>query len=356
LSSGITGGEPPVPGEAVRAPENPALIPAQVCAALCAVLNRIPYGGLFFLAPLGVAAFAWGRKTAWTAGLLAMAGGALMAFVFRDSGSAEGVWTGILYFTLAAALFVWIVAPPAPEKPGRFPLPDTPGRIVLAAGLWAAAMGGILLGGGEESPLRVLLRAQGEFISSLYAAAQGGNAVEQEMAEHYLSPDAVAELIMGVTLRGGALVSCVLLFVFNLESAALVNFFIRRVRPSLNLADFHAPRWLIWVLSLSLAGIVLSRGLGVDAADIAAWNVLAACAVLYLAQGIGITASFLARRVLAPGLRMGIHILIIVMVFSPGINVVLLGAVVVLGIAENWAPLRVSPDRDRPSSTPGNGD
>jgi hypothetical protein len=342
LSGGITGGEAPLPGEA---PEVPALIPALVCAALCVALNHIPYGGIFFLTPLGLAAFAWGRKTAWIAGLLALAGGVLAAFVFR------GDWTGLLYFTLAAGLFVWIIAPPAPAM-----LPGVPGRIVLASGLWAAALGGILLGGGEESPLRLLFRAQGEFISSLYTTAQGADVVEREMMQRYLSPDAAAGLIMGVTLRGGALVSCVLLFVFNLEGAALVNFFIRRVRPSLNLADFHAPRWLIWVLSLSLAGIVLSRGLGIAAADIAAWNVLAACAVLYLAQGIGIIGFFLARRVLAPGLRMGIHILIIVMVFSPGINVVLLGAVVVLGIAENWAPLRVSPDRDRPSSTPGNGD
>jgi hypothetical protein len=140
-----------------------------------------------------------------------------------------------------------------------------------------------------------------------------------------------------------------------MQGASLVNCIVRRVKPVLGLADFHVHQKVIWVLSLSLAGIVLCRKFGIVPVEIAAWNVLTACAILYLAQGIGIVSFFLAHVALPPGLRIGINILIVFMIFSLVFNVILVGAVVVLGIAENWVPLRVS-RANGPSSTPGKGD
>jgi hypothetical protein len=46
------------------------------------------------------------------------------------------------------------------------------------------------------------------------------------------------------------------------------------------------------------------------------------------------------------------NFLIILVIFSPGINALALAALVLLGIAENWLPLRAL-KTDGPASTPG---
>jgi uncharacterized protein YybS (DUF2232 family) len=117
-----------------------------------------------------------------------------------------------------------------------------------------------------------------------------------------------------------------------------------------SLRTFHVPPRLIWVFSLSLGGILLFRVLGLSLPETAAWNCLVLCALMYLAQGLGIVRFFLSRRSHAPGRRLFLTIGIILVVISPGINTIALGLLLLLGIAEQWAPLRVV--RDRPPSTP----
>ncbi|MDR2480534.1 MAG: YybS family protein, partial [Treponema sp.] len=108
------------------------------------------------------------------------------------------------------------------------------------------------------------------------------------------------------------------------------------------LAVFHAPPKTIWVLSLALAGILLGNVLKAAVLEIAAWNVLIVSVMLFLAQGGGIVLYTLTRRSLPPLSRFFSNVLLIVVIFSPGINVLALGALVLLGIAENWLPLRAA--------------
>jgi hypothetical protein len=315
--------------------------------------------GLFFLVPLGAAALGHGKKTVWLAAVLAILGNTLATLL--PVGGAAGDWTDVLYFGVIAVLCAWIVAPPlltlvdAGGSRSPVPAPDLPYRVVIASLFGAVVMGLLLSRAGEDTALYALVRSQAEFFSGLYSAAQGANVVDREVLEHYLTPEAVMNLIMGITLRGGAQVSCALIFMVGIQGAALVHFVTRRIRLALNLADFHVRPGIIWVLSLSLAGIVVSRKFGLELVEIAAWNGLTACALLYLAQGIGIVSFFFARRALPVGVRMAVTILLVVMIFSPVFNAILVGVVVVLGIVENWAPLR-APRVDGPSSTPGNGD
>jgi hypothetical protein len=85
--------------------------------------------------------------------------------------------------------------------------------------------------------------------------------------------------------------------------------------------------------------------------EIGAWNILTLCAILYLAQGAGILLYFLGRLAMPPFLRFLTHFLIILVLFSPKINVFALGALAFLGIAENWVPFRALSNGS--SSTPG---
>jgi hypothetical protein len=49
--------------------------------------------------------------------------------------------------------------------------------------------------------------------------------------------------------------------------------------------------------------------------------------------------------------RLFFNVLIILLIFSPGINAFVLVGMILLGIAENWVPLR-TPKPNGPPSTP----
>jgi hypothetical protein len=74
--------------------------------------------------------------------------------------------------------------------------------------------------------------------------------------------------------------------------------------------------------------------------EIAAWNVLVLSASLFLAQGIGIVMFFLSRRRLSTLMRFCLGVLAVIIAVSPPLNLAVLGALVILGIMENWLPLR----------------
>jgi hypothetical protein len=144
----------------------------------------------------------------------------------------------------------------------------------------------------------------------------------------------------------------VILFINRQLSLAFAAFMrLRRGRPEegdRSLAAFHVPARRIWVFSLSLGAVLLFRVLGLGLPETLAWNCLTVCALMYLAQGFGITRFFLSRQ--TPGRRLLLNIGVILAIFSPGINAAALGLLLLLGVAEHWAPLRVA--RAGPPPTP----
>jgi hypothetical protein len=62
---------------------------------------------------------------------------------------------------------------------------------------------------------------------------------------------------------------------------------------------------------------------------------------MFLAQGGGIILFNLARRPMPVIMRLLCGIVCVLLIFSPGLNVLALGIVVLVGIAENWLPMRV---------------
>jgi uncharacterized protein YybS (DUF2232 family) len=155
-------------------------------------------------------------------------------------------------------------------------------------------------------------------------------------------------------------------FFINRQLSLGLAAFVRRFRPrrelepqpgfqrdqsTASLRGFRAPTFLIWVLSGSLAGILLFRITALTALETAAWNLLTISALMYMAQGLGIVQFMLSRRDLPVLLRLLLNIGIILVVFSPGLNAVALGLLALVGIVEHWVPLRVI-KQDRPPSTP----
>jgi hypothetical protein len=308
----------------------------------------------FFLVPLGYAAAVCSPQSARK--VLAAAIGLnlilSLGFCLLLKSPPGGQLLLALYYTLMALVFFWIMVPP--ERGFSILRVRTAFRFIgasLAGGLMFLLTAYILGGPGFGS----LFRAQAELLSAFFIRSAGADAARYSFLEQYATPERIMAMMKLAALRGGAVVSALFLFFISRQAALFLAWISRRIRPggaSGGLRGFFAPPPAIWVLSLSLGTILVSRFLAIGPLETAAWNILILCVMLFLAQGGGIVLFTLSRRSMPPVMRLLLNLLILVLIFSPGINAFALGVLVLLGIAENWVPFRV-PKSDESSSTPG---
>jgi hypothetical protein len=207
-----------------------------------------------------------------------------------------------------------------------------------------------LYSAGDDQGLRALFRPQAEMLAAMYANASGADEVLRSLTEHYMTADAILNVLQSVALRGGMVVSCAALFAASRQLSLVIAALVRRKRFGGSLAGFHVRPECVWALSFSLLAIVAGLNFGIAPLEIAGWNILVLCGILYLAQGGGIAVFFLGR--LPPGMRFALNLGFLALILSPGINAIFLGALILLGIAENWAPFRAQKS-DGPPPTPG---
>jgi hypothetical protein len=329
-----------------------SVLPCVLGAVISVALIRSGFLAFCFLIPLGFVAAAYNRQTAWAAALAALGINALISLGLSFAGGfSPGAFAlDLFYFALMIGVFVWIMAPPALGP--AFLRMRTAYRFVIAAAAGALMLLGIIYASfRSNSGFTVALRSQAEMLSAIFIAQAGTDAVQRSFLERQMTPERIIEALGFVTLRGGALASCMILFYVSRQLACSLATLIRHIRPKPGIRDFHAPALLIWVLSFSLLGILLARVIRFSPLEIAAWNILIICAMMYLAQGGGIIRYLVTRRNSPPFMRLLFNVLVILLIFSPGINALALGALILLGIAENWAPLR-APKPNGPPSTP----
>jgi len=311
------------------------VIPALVCAGLSVVFMRAGFLTIFFLVPLGVCAVVCGPAAAWL--------GAVLATVANGVWSARFAPIGLdaLYFAVLALGFVWVMAG-SPPRPALPPM-RTMYRGIAAASAGAVVFLGVIFSLGRDEAFAAALRSQIETIAASYIAAAGNDAAQQAFLEQTLTPDRIIDLFAMIILRGGALVSALFLLFFSRQTAFIIARLFRRPAGSVtqDLISFHVPRRAMGVLTLCLPAIVLCRITGLEKLEIAAWNVLVMCATMFLAQGGGIVLFNLARRQWPSLTRLLCGVLVLFVLFSPGINVLVLVVLMLLGVAENWLPLRV---------------
>jgi hypothetical protein len=306
------------------------------------------------MVPLGFAGFFFGPGAARLGALGAVLINALwtLGLSLLVKGAPAGFLSDTAFFLVLTLAFTWLVAPPL--NPPAFLRIRAAYRLVLGALAGAAALS--VWGGLADS--EALIRSQAELIASVASASVEADAVRLSLVEQELSPERILRLFRLVQARGGLVASLMAVFFVNRQLALGLAAFVRRRRglyggEDRSLRVFHVPPRLIWVFSLSLGGILLFRVLGLSLPETAAWNVLTLCVLMYLAQGLGILRFFMGRQSRRPGRRLLLTMGIILAFFSPGINTIALGLLLLLGIAEHWAPLRVV--RDRPPSTPAAG-
>jgi hypothetical protein len=307
---------------------------------------RLGFLSFFFLTPLGYAAVAY--NSAWLAFSLAVIINAVFSFVARlifQSGM-DGLWIDIFYFTFLSLLFVWIMAgngiPPRMRSVFRF---------ILASAAAALFVMIFVLGGKNGFDFAAFVRPQAEYLSSVVVSSAGSDAVKLSFLQRVLTPENIMETIINIAMRGGALAGAFFMFFANRQTAiTAARIFKKKWRQEKPLSAFFAPNNTIWVFSSALAAVLLARMINAETLEILAWNALVVCGVLFLAQGAGIAAFFLARRTAA--FRLLANALIILMIFSPGVNIAAIAALLLLGIAEIWLPLRAA-NLNGQAPTPG---
>jgi len=310
--------------------------------------------GFFFLVPLGFVSYRYGYRIAWSALLLAIVGNVFLALVTvltRGLHPAEIFWD-ILYFTTMSCIFTCIISPP-PALSSRF---SGGMRLIIGSCLGALLFMGIFLRSISTPGFSEYLGSILNSVVSNYRSS-GSDVVQNALMES-LTADAVLDFMKSMMLRGGSLVSAVFMFFICRQISFALAFMANRrqgkqgMNPqSTSLAGFHVYPTIIWVLSASLLLVVLTKMAKLEIPEIILWNILILCGILYLAQGLGILQFFLARPTVSPSLKLLLSVLFIFLFFSPVINVVLMGGVVLLGIAENWVSFR-APKQNGPPSTP----
>ena len=341
-------------------------LPAVIGAGISLVMLKTGFLSLFFLVPLGFVAYRCHYRVAWLAFLLALGGNAIISIAYAAGRAVpfEAIGLDVLYYSAITFIFIWIIAsPPSFQTKMSWPV-----KLVIGGSLGSLLFNFILL---RNMDSQAFVEYVSYFVNSLISAYQSAkiDVVQTAMLES-LTPEFVMEIIMAFMLRGGSLVSCVLLFFVCCQISLILarlsfRLFGKNIQEKISgeiklnginpLAGFHVNPMVIWVFSFSLLLVVITRTVKLEIPEIILWNVLIICSILYLAQGLGIMQFFLVRPSFSPFLRMILVIAFVFLLFSPFINAFLLGGLVLLGIAENWLPLRV-PKQSGPPSTPEAGD
>jgi len=273
-----------------------------------------------------------------------------------------------LFFLTVAPVFLWIIAPPegfTPKMPGVL-------RFIAGSAVTAILLTILLL----QSMATEEFIAQMDSWVKLLASATYTDMVRAAFIEN-LTVENLFSAMRAIMLRGGSLVLCVFVFFINRQIGLIIlrfNFNFRSRMNSLaaanapgkNTAELKPPRSstlaafrvvpeLIWVFSVSLFLVVLTRIFGFEIPEIILWNILLLCAMLYLAQGMGILQFFLLKPTTPVFIKLFLSVSLIVLFFSPVINAIVLAGLILLGIAENWVPLR-APKKNEPPSTPEAGE
>ena len=323
------------------------LIPALVGAGLCLILNRMGFLSLLYLVPLGFLAFRYNYRPAWMALFFAVV---LIFFHIMSIQAANDLplingFLDIVFFTIMGVLFLWISSPPP------FLSFNLPGSLRMFIG---SAIGALLF----IVVFFRLMESQGFYdqianlTNSLISAngSRGADVVENAILES-ISVDFVMDFMRAVMLRGGSLLTCIIIFFASRQISLGLVRFTRRERGMPVFMTFKVYPQVIWILSLSLLMLVLLRLTGLEAPEIVLWNIFILCVMMYLAQGLGIFQFFLARPSTPPFLRLLMLIAFCFLLFSPVINTILFAGLVLLGIAENWVAFMV-PKTNGPPSTP----
>ena len=204
--------------------------------------------------------------------------------------------------------------------------------------LFAAVGAGVV-----SIPLVVLLSQSKGFLNLLHAQVQAAmtlirasfsSGADLQAADPLFNVDKLSAFIRVMLLRD-------YVFAYFLILAAvwrISTMFTQRIassRPA-PLSEFYLPEVLLWPVLVSWALVLADKLLGLGIAGYIGWNLGMIGAFLYALQGIGIIQFLFARHHVTRGLRILFVSALIVLLFWPGVGMVVLVAFPIFGISELW--------------------
>ena len=329
--------------------ENKTLfIPAIICAGICVIMMRTGILSLFFLLPLGFCCIAFGATAAWLGFVFAVLGNTivLIGFSLYFGIGLANVILDMLYFAVLVMGFTWVMANTPRQMEPFIPQVRTVYRLIAAAVVGSIAFLAMMYTFGKDETFQAMIRSQVESLSAMYIASTQMDAVRQSFLERVLTPDRIIATLSMIGLRGGALVTAVIIFFFSRQGSFVLAMLLRRqtgTTPGKDLIGFYVPQKTIWVLTLCFPVIVIFRAISLGAVEIIAWNLLVICVMMFLAQGVGIVMFALARRPMPVMMRLLSSVVFVFVLLS--LSILAVGLLILLGIAENWLPLRKKGDQ-----------
>lgn len=183
--------------------------------------------------------------------------------------------------------------------------------------------------------------AQLNAVAGVFTAEEAGT-YETEVLKSYLGEEGLIGYMKNFYRRSAGAIYFLILLITS-RAADLVGFRFGR-RDILRLVDFKVPEILLWPMLLTAVAILVEvfelTGLGFMSPIV--WNAGLILLFLYGLQGLAILRSLFIRFHVPSGLRLMTEFILIMILVMPGINLVVIIGLPVLGISETWVNLRKS--------------
>jgi len=296
-----------------------------VCTTISLLFMKTGLFSLFYLVPLGYVIIVTG---AYMPVFITAAAANIVIMIFQALTKIDGVKSlpiEALYLTTVFLGFAWIMGGKSMRTAYRFVIASSVCAVIFLIYI--------------NSPASKFFELFSKTAEELFGGGNSEIRIKNPLIPQTFTPQVLTEFAKVFLLRGGALISMFFLFFVNRQIAVSVVSMIKRQRINHGLTAFYAPSSAIWALSGALAVIVLTGILKIEILGILAWNVFVVCAIIYLAQGVGILTYWMSLR--SNGFRLIINVLILVILFSP-LNSFAVAALVLLGIIDNWRPFRMA--------------
>ncbi len=320
------------------------MIEAIVFAAVSTLLYHLGMGFVLFLIPLQAALARKGRKNFAVAATLAVAS-ILLVRILIQGGTGEPAATPFLIIESVTVLLLvgglaLIQLPELMEGLERFRMPRVP-RLLAAT-----ALAGVV-----SVPVIIYLRGNEVFNTEIRKIF---DSLSASMNRAFSQPDSFGVLSGAASLSTDTLMQ--ISKTFLLRSFMFDYFFLLTFswwlgtvlgsrslgrRPAITrIVDFRLPDSYIWPLIGALAAVLLSLVVRLGFLEILAWNVLLIMLFLYAIAGVGIIRFGLRRVKLPIGFRWLLILAIVILAFTPRINLAFLILVPGLGVSEIWLKYR----------------
>jgi hypothetical protein len=204
--------------------------------------------------------------------------------------------------------------------------------VVVGAGLLSIPLIYLL---GKSENFNELVTSQ---INSVMRLFQENPEALAETAAGLPDTEVLSELIIGILLRN-------FVFIYFLILSGTIWFGrsitarIKRIRSN-RLLEFSLPEWMVWPLLVPWALILLDLRVDIGVLKYIAWNAGLIMLFSFGMQGIGIIQSFFNRRAVSRGIRIALVAAMIMMLFWPGANLLIIIGLPGLGVSELWIHYR----------------